>query len=171
MQNRESICDSFTESVEELVSFLNGLTEDQLHQSNDGKWSVAENIIHLNKSVAPINMALSLPKFSFFPFGKSELHYNYDEIIVKYQAKLKEGAVASKSYVPSARSTKISKEKLIAAFREHYNTLIRKLMKWSEKDLDDYRLPHPIIGKITIREMLFFTKYHIQHHFTTMQKV
>jgi hypothetical protein len=25
-------------------------------------------------------------------------------------------------------------------------------------------LPHPLLGKITIREMLYFTAYHVQHH-------
>jgi hypothetical protein len=35
---------------------------------------------------------------------------------------------------------------------------------WSEDDLDNHRLPHPLLGKLTVREMLFFTLYHIQHH-------
>ena len=33
-----------------------------------------------------------------------------------------------------------------------------------KKQLDHYLLPHPLLGKITLREMLFFSAYHIQHH-------
>jgi uncharacterized damage-inducible protein DinB len=30
--------------------------------------------------------------------------------------------------------------------------------------LDRLRLPHPALGKLTVREMLFFTIYHNIHH-------
>ena len=36
--------------------------------------------------------------------------------------------------------------------------------KWDEKELDEYYLPHPILGKLTVREILFFTIYHNLRH-------
>jgi uncharacterized damage-inducible protein DinB len=42
--------------------------------------------------------------------------------------------------------------------------LNRKIDKISEEDLDKHILPHPLIGKTTIREILYFTIYHVQHH-------
>jgi len=30
--------------------------------------------------------------------------------------------------------------------------------------VDQYQLPHPVLGKLTIREMLFFTIYHNLRH-------
>ena len=38
------------------------------------------------------------------------------------------------------------------------------LEKYSESDLDLIILPHPLLGKITLREMMYFTIYHVQHH-------
>jgi uncharacterized damage-inducible protein DinB len=35
---------------------------------------------------------------------------------------------------------------------------------WEEDQLDEAQLPHPIIGKITVREMLFFTIHHNLRH-------
>jgi len=35
---------------------------------------------------------------------------------------------------------------------------------WSELQMDRIRLPHPVLGKLSVREMLFFTLYHNQHH-------
>lgn len=35
---------------------------------------------------------------------------------------------------------------------------------WRDADLDRYLLPHPLLGKLTLREMLFFTLYHNYHH-------
>ena len=45
-----------------------------------------------------------------------------------------------------------------------------RLGNWSEKDLDKYKLPHPLLGKLTVREMLFFTIYHNEHHLKAMLK-
>jgi len=42
--------------------------------------------------------------------------------------------------------------------------LFSKLDKFTENELDRYILPHPLLGKLTLREMLFFTIYHIEHH-------
>jgi hypothetical protein len=35
---------------------------------------------------------------------------------------------------------------------------------WREEDLDRYRLPHPVLGLVTVREMLMFTLFHFDHH-------
>ena len=37
-------------------------------------------------------------------------------------------------------------------------------LRWSEKKLDRYQAPHPALGKLTIREMLYFTIFHNVHH-------
>ncbi len=42
--------------------------------------------------------------------------------------------------------------------------LVSVAEKWTEDDLDRFLLPHPLIGKLTIREMLFFTIYHNLRH-------
>src|SRR6185369_6710340 len=42
--------------------------------------------------------------------------------------------------------------------------LERAIEPWSETALDRYRMPHPLLGKLTVREMLFFTLYHNLHH-------
>jgi hypothetical protein len=41
--------------------------------------------------------------------------------------------------------------------------------KWKAADMEIYLLPHPLLGKLTIREMLLFTIYHIEHHFVNLQ--
>ncbi len=43
-------------------------------------------------------------------------------------------------------------------------TLCSKLEKFDEIERDTYILPHPLLGKLTIREMLYFTIYHVAHH-------
>ena len=42
--------------------------------------------------------------------------------------------------------------------------------KWSDAKLDKYIAPHPLLGKITLRELAYFTIYHIQHHLSIIRK-
>jgi len=41
---------------------------------------------------------------------------------------------------------------------------VRAITAWGDDALDRYRLPHPLIGKLTLREMLVFTLFHFDHH-------
>jgi len=145
----------------------NSLNEQQLYVTANGKWSVADNMEHLILSVKPVNLALSLPKIALLAFGKANrAAMNYDEVVAYYQSKLQEGAKATKDYVPAKQR---SKDELLKDFSTKHKTLNSKLESWSEADLDKYFLLHPILGKLSVREILFFTIYHINHHFKTIQ--
>jgi hypothetical protein len=50
------------------------------------------------------------------------------------------------------------------SWREVANSLCEATVPWGEGSLDRCRLPHPLLGKLTVREMLFFTLYHNLHH-------
>ena len=148
----------------QTATFLN---EEQLYATTNGKWSVAENLEHLILSVKPVNLALSLPKFALLFFGKANRPAkNYDEVVTYYQSKLQAGAKATKDYIPAKQR---NKGELLQDFSLKHETLINKLEGWSESDLDKYFLPHPILGKLSVREILFFTIYHINHHYKTIQ--
>jgi hypothetical protein len=42
--------------------------------------------------------------------------------------------------------------------------LQNEIGRWPEKALDRYRLPHPLLGPLTVREMLALSVYHTAHH-------
>jgi uncharacterized damage-inducible protein DinB len=50
------------------------------------------------------------------------------------------------------------------------NTRLRDAVQpWSEQNLETLQLPHPLLGKLTAREILFFTIYHNHHHIAGAQ--
>jgi hypothetical protein len=53
---------------------------------------------------------------------------------------------------------------LVQSISNEIKWLSEKLNKFTEEELDKYILPHPLLGKLTIREMMFFTIYHVLHH-------
>lgn len=134
----------------------------------EGVWSPADNLVHLIKSTSPVVMALGLPKMALrLRFGKFK--GNSDPLAAvraRYMDAHKKGlAVASGGYLPEVEEkTTDSRTKILAKWTSKNQELISSLDNWSEKQLDTYSLPHPIIGKMSVREILFFTLYHNMHH-------
>ena len=150
---------------EGLINYLRSLDEQTYLHAQHGKWSAAEQLDHLLKSVSPVNLALSLPKFVLkWMFGKSNRpSRSYEELVEKYQGKLLAGGKAPKAFTPkkipfAQRELSFNKlEKLVLS-------ISRKANRYSEEELDTLILPHPLLGKLTLREMLYFTGYHCIHH-------
>lgn len=131
----------------------------------DNKWSIAENCKHLSLSVKPLNTAFSLPNFALLFFGKlNRPARNYKEILDKYHQKLAEGAVATSKFVPEKISVENNKTELIDELKKINDSFLKKVDDFTEADLDKYLIPHPVLGKLTIREMLYFTICHTLHH-------
>jgi DinB superfamily len=131
----------------------------------DNKWSIAENCKHLSLSVKPLNMAFLLPNFALLFFGKLDRPARtYDEMVSKYLQKLAEGAVATAQFVPEKLSVENKKEDLIEELKKINDSFLKKVDDFTEEDLDKYLIPHPVLGKLTIREMLYFTICHTLHH-------
>ena len=42
--------------------------------------------------------------------------------------------------------------------------LVIQAEKWQENEMDLYQLPHPLLGNLTVREILYFTIYHNLRH-------
>jgi hypothetical protein len=134
-----------------------------------GGWSPAGNVRHLNKSIGPLARALRLPRVALWVwFGRAPKPSRaYSGLRDDYLALLKQGAGAG-SFAPEP-ANEMGKDarrrvELMAKREDFSQQLWRAVESWREADLDRYRLPHPLLGKLTLREMLLFTLYHNYHH-------
>ncbi len=132
-------------------------------------WSPADNIRHLLKSNRPVLRALNTPKpLLLVRFGaglRSSL--TYSEVRERYLARLAAGVTAGR-FTPrplgSSDQTEEHRGSLMAALDQVSVDLASAISGWGEWPLDRLRLPHPALGRLTVREMLFFTLYHNFHH-------
>jgi DinB superfamily len=163
--NKEEILQKLAEGFSLVDETLRKADNAIFYIRKDNKWSIAENCKHLSLSVKPLNTAFSLPNFALLFFGKlNRPARNYDEMVEKYLQKLAEGAVATSQFVPEKISVENSKEDLIQELKKINDSFLKKVDDFTEDDLDKYLIPHPVLGKLTIREMLYFTICHTLHH-------
>lgn len=169
MQNKQDIINRIRQEYDLLNEWLIQEANDQFDQGPAGKWTTGQHVDHLIKSSKPLNTALRLPKFLLqFKFGKNNReNRSFDEVVAKYQSKLELGGKASGRYLPKAIPN-AEKEGLLLRLKQECNLLCKITNSWSEKQLDKYILPHPLIGKMTVRELLYFTIYHVSHHRKTL---
>lgn len=134
------------------------------------KWSPADHVRHLANSTFPLAQALGLPKFLIgWRFGRgSGESRDFPAVRDAYQRKLRETGATAGRFAPTPRSLPEDltawQREVLASWRTSIAALTARIPRWSEGALDRYRVPHPILGKITVREILFFTLYHYQHH-------
>jgi len=165
IQNKSQIISALNENVDAFNNYIAPLAKDQFEATPNDKWSAGQNLDHLIRAIKPLQLAYGLPKFALrILFGKTNRpSKNYAELVAKYKAKLAAGGRASGPFIPPFISFE-KKDELIKKYAEQKQKLIAKIEKQNEKDLDAYILPHPLLGKVTLREMLYFTIHHNEHH-------
>ena len=118
------------------------------------------------RSAKPLRKALAYPKFVIrMVAGKPNRESrSFEGVKERYFEKLTQGGSASGKFIPPPVSHS-QKEKLLAAYMREGDRMAANIRKrWNEQSLDKYLLPHPLLGKVTVREMMFFTVFHTDHH-------
>lgn len=163
--NKQEIQDKLQENHKSFTGLIMSLNDQDFLFSQNDKWTAGQQLDHIYRSVAAVKLALTLPKFVIkLIVGKANRSSkDYESLIAKYKLKLEQGGRAGRRFIPKpvkpGQKTAL-KDKLLSAV----NSLCKKINKYDEQQLDDYILPHPLLGKLTIREMLYFTIYHAAHH-------
>ena len=162
---KHEIAAALNQNSQQFIDVINQLSSSDFEHTPQGRWSAGQHLAHLVKSIRPLNTALALP--AFVPrllFGKAKSpSRTYEAIKQFYQSKLNEGAKATGAYIP-AQVSYSSKVKLTNTLLSEAAKLAATLDDMTEEQIDAMLLPHPILGKLTLREMLFFTIYHTAHH-------
>lgn len=166
---------AFTAETGAVADYFQAIPPEQFFAAPEKVWTPADNLVHLIKSVSPIVLALSLPKTALrLRFGKAK-HASHPLAKIRADYKVFDDAgqaITTADYEPQVKAaTAEEREKIFAKWESKNQQLLTKLEGWSEKNLDFYQLPHPLLGDRTIREMLFFTLYHNMHHVNDVQRL
>lgn len=146
---------------QEVGGFFAGLPGAAFFDGDDERWSPAHHLAHLTVSNTPVASALGLPKdrLTVLPSGRPAR--SYTEIQELYRVALSQGVRASGRFLPHPQGTSAE---LVTAYLGSVNLLRQAIGSWADEDLDRLALPHPVLGLLSVREMLYFTLLHNRHH-------
>ncbi len=170
---KEDIILALEEKHQILINWLTNQEKDKWELGPKGKWTTGQQALHLLHSIAALNNALSYPKFILkYKFGKANREVrDFETIVKRYHERLKE--VSGGTFGPS-KNMKIpklhDKSYLLDRLQTENKKLQYKTKKWTDEQLDSYVLPHPLMGKMPVRELIMFTTYHIEHHTKSLMK-
>ena len=168
--SQPEIIAQFAQVHEACERFALSLPAAEFVQPQGEKWSPADHVRHLAKSTFPVAKALRLPKPLLLAlFGASGgSSRSLPALREVYLEKLRAGGQAGR-FAPSQQEVtgdpETYRREVLGRWRKAMTAVHTNTHSWSEQALDRYRLPHPLLGRLTVREMLLFTLYHSVHHF------
>lgn len=165
--NKKEVIEVLDVAHSDLFSWLKDQDSKQWVEGPEGKWTSGQHILHLVESIRMLNKALRVPKFILkkrFGIANRPLR-SYDEVAQRYDERLAANLDRAEEFnrglkVPSIKD----KERLVATLQIQNKKLQYKTNKWSDAYLDTLLLPHPLMGRMIIREIIMWTAHHTRHH-------
>ncbi|WP_456441325.1 DinB family protein [Psychroserpens sp.] len=171
--NKDSIAELIDDKNNALISWISAQEDEKWIEGPKNKWTSGQHALHLLQSIKPLNDALSMPKFVLrYKFGKSNRDVrDYQTVVNRYQERLKNAV--GETFGPSKNMKTpalTEKQYLLDRLQVEGKKLQYKTRKISDKNLDTLILPHPLMGKMPIREIIMWTAHHIEHHTNTLKE-
>jgi hypothetical protein len=162
------LLDSITSSEISVAGFFGELSDEEaVHRVGDA-WTPLEHLAHLNTAVSAVARGFGINRLLLrIRFGRSRSgSRTYDQIRDLYRGHLAAGGRARGGFIPTKGGDIADRAEIFARWARVNARLRAAVSEWSDRDLDRLRLPHPLMGNLTAREMLWFTLYHNDHHVT-----
>lgn len=172
------------EIVQQLKSISAGvshsirqMSDEQFTTGTESSWSAESYLKHLLLSIKPLAKAIHFPAEQLQKmFDVSDRpSLTYAEVVAAYQKRLEEG-IRAEDFTPVTPlvyrfpdGVTDPRGYLLQSWTDANIKLTDGATRRSEAELDSLQMPHPAIGTITLREILFFTIYHNDLHWRDMQ--
>jgi hypothetical protein len=146
-----------------IAEFYARIPDALLFTGDPEHWGPAHHLIHLTRTSAAI--ARGLRSGSLRPQATARSR-NYAEVRDAATGAL--GATPKDRLLEMGRVVVIpegaSRVDVVAAFTAASAELRAAAATWTEEALDRHAIPHPLMGPLTVREMLLFCVVHERHH-------
>jgi hypothetical protein len=147
------------------TDYVGTLNESDFNFALPEKWNAGQHLQHILISLTLLNKAICNPKYiqSVEEMEPKRALMAYDTLVAVYLAKIKKGAKATAPFIPELILIE-QRPQLIKDVQTAVAELCLQLDAYEEEQLDALTILHPLLGTITIREMIFFTIKHAEHH-------
>jgi hypothetical protein len=171
--HNDDIADLIEVKYSELIAWLEQQPEESWTLGPENKWTTGQQALHLLQSIRPLNVALSMPKFLLrYKFGKANRpSKDYDALVKRYEERLLGAKGKTFKGSQGMKVPSLSEKRYILdRLQTEHKKLQYKTRRISDKNLDLLVLPHPLMGKMPIREIIMWTAHHVAHHTKTLKE-
>ena len=164
---KNDIIDLLEYKHQDLFVWLENQPDDKWIQGPIEKWTVGQQVLHLTNSLKLLNHAMSFPAFILkYKYGTANRALrDYDQVAKRYQENLIVNQERAKQFNNSLKKPSLlQKDALITTLKIQQKKLQHKTQKWKDHKLDNLVLPHPLMGRMPVRELLMWTAHHTEHH-------
>jgi hypothetical protein len=159
----EEIIASLERSARTVVDTFSAIPDATFFDGDSDHWAPAHHLVHLTRASAFVAQALRAGGLPSHATGVSRTF-----------AEIRDLAGTSLSATPKDRLLEMGrkivlpvgagKAEVVDAFATASTAFREAAATWSEEALDRHLMMHPLMGPLTVREMLFFFVVHEQHH-------
>ena len=177
---KENLIVDLENAFQEVVDWVDNQSEEHLNKVlYPDKWTAAGHVFHLVKSTKSVSKGMGMNKLALRTmFGKNNrTEKTYEQLYEKYITGLTNlqqtnpvAAAKISASIAAAPGRTFEKEVLLKRFDDELEAMKKVILKWSETDLTKYIMPHPAIGKLTLREFIYFTIFHTKHHLDILKE-
>jgi len=158
------LLDQFEQAHMELIGYVQTLPAAAYLYSYEDKWTAGQQLVHVILCLQVTSKALLPVAVIEQRFGKTERpEMTFDELVRYYLAGLAAGGKAPERFLPGAVGIE-QREQVNTELMNLLATIRQQLMVYSEEEMSSLALPHPFLGKLSIRELFYLMTYHAGHH-------
>ncbi|WP_422348761.1 DinB family protein [Flagellimonas sp.] len=164
---KEEIIQQLKQNHQAFAKKLESLGSEDFTRIPGPKWTAGQQLDHILKSVVPTAKIFNTtPKVLEEKFGLAQNPSRSYKTLVDDYLKVLENLrdfVLPERFVPT-KITIENRERTLSELLAATESLNQGLHFFDEAILDSHAVLHPAMGKLTLREMLYFTIYHVTHH-------
>lgn len=165
-----SILEELDRVEREVGEFFGSLDAQEFVLRIGDAWTPGQHLDHLNIAASAAARAYTVsPWLLQLRFGRARASRSFDDLREAYRARLARGGGATGRYVPQRSDADdedpiVQRTVLLSRWHRVTERFRAGVRAWRETSLDRARVPHPLLGRITMRELAFFTIFHSRHH-------
>lgn len=171
--SKDQLIVDLEKSFLEVKDWINQQTDARINEELiPDKWTIAGHVYHLIKSTKAVSKGIKMPKMGMRAmFGKNNREEkSFEAMKEKYRTRVSNAKGKIPNNFEAEKGRIFDKVELLSRFDTELHDLVQAMGKWNEKDMGSYILPHPALGKCTIRELIYFTIFHTDHHLEILKE-
>lgn len=164
------LCAALSTLLGEGMTFQSPRSDQWFFTPQGNAWSPSLHFRHLRRSSSALMNGVRLPKLVLqLRFGRhSGPSRPFNDLRKTYLDMIAAGAKAPASFVqpedgmPSDPTGR--RQEILNAWTSVTIELTNAISGWDESALDKVQVPHPLLGNLSMREIMAFTVFHTAHH-------